>query len=78
MNNICIFEDEQLKNTKEDFKDGYILTISNYNIKIRAKIDLKIKKVRINETDEKNENIEENKKIILYFNNLEDKSKVYT
>ena len=75
LKNIGIFEDNKLKYSKEDFKDGYILSISNYNIKLGAKIDITIRKVRINGTSYETEEINENKNIISYFENLEEKSK---
>ena len=70
---VGIFEEGKLKYTKNDFKDGYKLTYSNYNALLGAKINMTARKVRINKTSGSKEALEENKKIIDYFENFEKK-----
>ena len=69
--NVGIYEGGELKYTKDDFKNGYKLTYSNYNDLLGAKINLIGRKVRINKTSGSKAALEENKKIINYFENFE-------
>ena len=69
--NVGIYEGGELKYTKDDFKNGYKLTYSNYNDLLGAKINLIARKVRINKTSGSKAALEENKKIINYFENFE-------
>ena len=71
LENVGIYEDGKLKYTKDDFKDGYKLTYSNYNALLGAKINMTTRKVRINKTSGSKEALEENKKIINYFETFE-------
>ena len=71
LENVGIYEGGQLKYTKDDFKNGYKLTYSNYNALLGAKINMTTRKVRINKTSGSKEALEENKKIINYFENFE-------
>ena len=73
LEDVGIYEDGKLKYTKNDFKDGYKLTYSNYNALLGAKINMTTRKVRINKTSGSKEALEENKKIIDYFENFEKK-----
>ena len=73
LEDVGIFEDGKLKYTKNDFKDGYKLTYSNYNALLGAKINMTTRKVRINKTSGSREALEENKKIIDYFEKFEKK-----
>lgn len=40
---VGIYEDGQLKYTKDDFKNGYKLNYSNYNSALGAKIDMTVR-----------------------------------
>ena len=71
--NVGIFENGKLKYTKNDFKNGYKLNYQNYNALLGAKINMTARKVRINKTSGSREALEENKKIINYFENFEKK-----
>ena len=71
LENVGIYEGGQLKYTKDDFKNGYKLTYSNYNALLGAKINMTTRKVRINKTSGSKEALEENKKIINYFETFE-------
>ena len=73
LEDVGIYEDGKLKYTKNDFKDGYKLTYSNYNALLGAKINMTTRKVRINKTSGSKEALEENKKIIDYFEKFEKK-----
>lgn len=73
LENVGIFENGQLKYKKDDFKNGYKLTYSNYNSLLGAKIQMTSRKVRINKTTGSKEALAENKKIIDYFENFEKK-----
>ena len=64
---VGIYEEGKLKYTKDDFKNGYKLTYSNYNELLGAKINLIGRKVRINKTSGSKAALEENQKIINYF-----------
>ena len=68
---VGIFEEGKLKYTKNDFKNGYKMTYSNYNALLGAKINMTARKVRINKTSGSKAALEENKKIIDYFENFE-------
>ena len=70
---VGIYEDGELKYKKDDFKNGYKLTYSNYNALLGAKIKMTSRKVRINKTSGSKEALEENKKIINYFEVFEKK-----
>ena len=70
---VGIFEDGRLKYNKNDFKNGYKLNYSNYNTLLGAKINMTARKVRINKTSGSKAALEENKKIINYFENFEKK-----
>ena len=73
LEDVGIYENGQLKYKKDDFKNGYKLTYSNYNALLGAKIKMTSRKVRINKTSGSKEALEENKKIINYFENFEKK-----
>jgi hypothetical protein len=73
MEDVGIYEDGELKYKKDDFKNGYKLTYSNYNALLGAKIKMTSRKVRINKTSGSKEALEENKKIINYFEVFEKK-----
>ena len=68
---VGIYEEGQLKYTKNDFKNGYKMTYSNYNALLGAKINMTARKVRINKTSGSQSALEENKKIIDYFEKFE-------
>jgi len=70
---VGIYEDGKLKYKKDDFKNGYKLNYSNYNVLLGAKINMTARKVRINKTSGSKAALEENKKIINYFENFEQK-----
>ena len=70
---VGIYEDGKLKYTKDDFKNGYKMNYSNYNALLGAKINMTARKVRINKASGSKEALEENKKIINYFENFEKK-----
>jgi len=70
---VGIFEGGKLKYKKDDFKNGYKINYSNYNILLGAKINMTARKVRINKTSGSKAALEENKKIINYFENFEKK-----
>ena len=69
--NVGIYEGNKLKYTKDDFKNGYKIDYQNYNSLLGAKIDMTVRKVRINKTLGSKEALEENKKMINYFENFE-------
>ena len=69
--NVGIYEGNKLKYTKDDFKNGYKVDYQNYNSLLGAKIEMTVRKVRINKTLGSNEALEENKKIINYYENFE-------
>ena len=68
---VGIYEGGKLKYTKDDFHNGYKLNYSNYNALLGAKINMTARKVRINKTSGSRAALEENKKIINYFENFE-------
>ena len=68
---VGIYEQDQLKYTKEDFINGYKMTYSNYNSILGAKIRMTARKVKINKTSGVKAALEENKKIIDYFEKFE-------
>ena len=70
---VGIFEGGRLKYNKDDFKNGYKLNYSNFNTLLGAKINMVARKVRINKTSGSKAALEENKKIINYFENFEKK-----
>jgi Mg-chelatase subunit ChlD len=70
---VGIFEGGRLKYKKDDFKNGYKINYSNYNTLLGAKINMTARKVRINKTSGSKAALEENKKIINYFENFEKK-----
>jgi len=70
---VGIYEGDKLKYKKDDFKNGYKINYSNYNILLGAKINMTARKVRINKTSGSKAALEENKKIINYFENFEKK-----
>jgi len=70
---VGIFEGGRLKYKKDDFKNGYKINYSNYNTILGAKINMTARKVRINKTSGSKAALEENKKIINYFENFEKK-----
>ena len=70
---VGIYEGGKLKYKKDDFKNGYKINYSNYNILLGAKINMTARKVKINKTSESKTALEENKKIIKYFENFEKK-----
>ena len=70
---VGIFEDGRLKYNKDDFKNGYKLNYSNYNTLLGANINMVARKVRINKTSGSKAALEENTKIIKYFENFEKK-----
>ena len=70
---VGIYEGGKLKYKKDDFKNGYKINYSNYNILLGAKINMTARKVRINKTSGSEAALEENKKIINYFENFEKK-----
>jgi hypothetical protein len=70
---VEIFEGDKLKYKKDDFKNGYKINYSNYNILLGEKIDMTARKVKINKTSGSKAALEENKKIIKYFENFEKK-----
>ena len=59
------------KYNKDDFKDGYKINYSNYNSILGAKINMVLRKVRINKTSGSKAALEENKKIVDYFEHFE-------
>ena len=61
-----------MKYTSNDFKNGYKLDYSNYNSLLGAKIKMTARKVRINKTVGSEAALEENKKIINYFEKFEE------
>ena len=69
---VGIYEDGKLKYTSNDFKNGYKLDYSNYNSLLGAKIKMTARKVRINKTVGSEAALEENKKIINYFEKFEE------
>ena len=69
--NVGIYENNKLKYKGSDFKNGYKLNYSNYNALLGAKIKMTARKVRINKTSGSKVALEENKKIINYFDNFE-------
>ena len=71
--NVGIYEGNKLKYTKDDFKNGYKIDYQNYNSLLGAKIDMTVRKVRINKTLGSKEALKENEKIINYFENFEKK-----
>ena len=73
LENVGIYENNQLKYTKDDFKNGYKIDYQNYNKLLGTKIDMTIRKVRINKTLGSKEALKENEKIINYFENFEKK-----
>jgi len=72
---VGIYEDGRLKYKKDDFKNGYKINYSNYNSLLGTKINMTARKVRINKTSGSREALEENKKIINYFENFEKRLK---
>ena len=72
---IGIYEGGKLKYTKEDFKNGYEINISTYNKILGAKIQMTLRKVKINKTSGSQTALEENKKIIAYYEEFEKKLK---
>lgn len=68
---VGIYVDGKLKYTKDDFRNGYKMNYSNYNSLLGAKINMTARKVRINKASGSKEALEENKKIIEYFENFE-------
>ena len=65
LEDVGIYEDGELKYKKDDFKNGYKLTYSNYNALLGAKIKMTSRKVRINKTSGSKEALEENKKLLI-------------
>ena len=70
---VGIYEGGKLKFKKDDFKNGYKINYSNYNILLGSKINMTARKVKINKTSGSKAALEENKKIIKYFENFEKK-----
>ena len=70
---VGIYEGGKLKFKKDHFKNGYKINYSNYNILLGAKINMTARKVKINKTSGSKAALEENKKIIKYFENFEKK-----
>ena len=68
---VGIYEQGKLKYTKKDFTNGYKMAYSNYNSILGAKIRMTARKVRINKTSGSRAALEENKKIIDYYENFE-------
>ena len=68
---VGIYEEGKLKYTKDDFKNGYKINYLNYNALLGVKINMTARKVRINKTSGSIAALEENKKIINYFENFE-------
>ena len=68
---VGIYEQGKLKYTKKDFINGYKMAYSNYNSILGAKIRMTARKVRINKTSGSKAALEENKKIIDYYENFE-------
>ena len=68
---IGIYEEGILKYKKNDFKNGYKINYLNYNALLGVKINMIARKVRINKTSGSIAALEENKKIINYFENFE-------
>ena len=64
-------ENGMRKYNKDDFKDGYKINYSNYNSILGAKINMVLRKVRINKTSGSKASLEENKKIVDYFEHFE-------
>ena len=74
-NNIGIYEGGKLKYTKEDFKNGYEIKYSTYNEILGEKLKMTLRKVRINKSSGSRAALEENEKIIAYYNEFEKKLK---
>ena len=74
-NNIGIYEGGKLKYTKEDFKNGYEIKYSTYNEILGEKLKMTLRKVRINKYSGSRAALEENEKIIAYYNEFEKKLK---
>ena len=71
LENVGIYEGGKLKYKKEDFKNGYKIKYSNYNGLLGVKLNMTARKVRINKTSGSQTALEENKKIIDYYNKFE-------
>ena len=71
LENVGIYEGGKLKYKKEDFKNGYKIKYSNYNGLLGVKLNMTARKVRINKTSGSQAALEENKKIIDYYNKFE-------
>ena len=71
MEDIGIYENGEKVYSRDDFKNGYNLNYSNYNDILGIKIDMTLRKVKINKTSGTKAALEENKKIIEYFEKFE-------
>lgn len=71
LENVGIYEGGKLKYKKEDFKNGYKINYSNYNGLLGVKLNMTARKVRINKTSGSKAALEENKKIIDYYDKFE-------
>ena len=71
LENVGIYEGGKLKYKKEDFKNGYKINYSNYNGILGVKLNMTARKVRKNKTSGSKADLEENKKIIDYYDKFE-------